>query len=229
MSRVPFDSSRNLGPSWTDRLSEFTRPGWARTVVIRRVGAAALACLALALLVRGDPGSDRSPVVVAAHDLQPGRVLTDSDVELVQREAGSLPDGTVTAVSEVSGHTLSGPTRAGEPLTDLRVLGPRLAAAAAGVEDARIVPLRLADPAVAELLREGDRVDILTVDPDMPSNPDRTPDATILAAGAVVVLVTPSTTGREQRDRVVMLALPASEATTVAAASLTHAITVTFQ
>jgi hypothetical protein len=44
-----------------------------------------------------------------------------------------------------------------------------------------------------------------------------------------VVLVTPSGNGRDQRERVVMLALPAADATTVAAASLTSAITVTFQ
>lgn len=220
---------RSLSPSWADRPSDLAHPGWARTLVARRVLAAALVCLALALLARGDPDSARSAVVVAARDLQPGIVLTDADVELVEFEAGALPDGAVTALADVDGRTLAGPTRAGEALTDVRVLGPRLAAAAAGMDDARIVPVRLADPAVTELLREGDRVDVLTVDPDTPANPDRRSGATVLASRAVVVLVTPSENGRDQRERVVMLALPASEATTVAAASLTSAITVTFQ
>ncbi|WP_072689610.1 SAF domain-containing protein [Rhodococcus marinonascens] len=226
--RRPNFTHRSLSPSWADRLSEFTHPGWARTVVARRVLAGTLVCLAIALLVRGNPDSDRSSVVVAARNLEPGRALTDADVELAEWEAGSLPDGAVTAVADVAGRTLAGPARAGEALTDVRVLGPRLAAVAAGIEDARIVPLRLADPAVTELLREGDRVDVLTVDPHTPANPDRQPDATVLASRAVVVLVTPSENGRDQRERVVMLALPAPEATIVAAASLTNAITVTF-
>lgn len=220
---------RSLSPSWADRLSDLTHPGRAHTLVARRVLAAALVCLALGLLARGNPDSARSAVVVAARDLQPGVVLTEADVEVVDRESGSLPDGAVTAVADLDGRTLAGPTRAGEALTDVRVLGPRLAAAAAGSEDARIVPVRLADPAVTELLREGDRVDVLTVDSDTPANPDRRPGATVLASRAVVVLVTPSGNGRDQRERVVMLALPAADATTVAAASLTSAITVTFQ
>ncbi|MCQ4118233.1 SAF domain-containing protein [Rhodococcus tibetensis] len=234
MSRTPARNRatrahRSLGPSWVDRLSELTHPNWARTLVARRVAAAALTCLAVALFVRGDPDSARSPVVVAARDLQPGRILADTDLEVREFEAGSLPDGAVTAVSDISGRTLAGPTRAGETLTDVRVPGPRLAATAAGIEDARIVPVRLADPVVAELLREGDRVDVLTVDADAPPHSGRQQGATVLASDAVVVLVTPSANGRDQRDRVVMLALPATEATTVAAASLTSAITVTFQ
>jgi Flp pilus assembly protein CpaB len=167
--------------------------------------------------------------VVAVRDLQPGRILVDTDLEVRQLEVRSLPDGAVTALSDVSGRTLASPARAGETLTDVRVLGPRLAATAAGIEDARIVPVRLADPAVTELLREGDRVDVLTVDSDTPAHSARPQNATVLASDAVVVLVTPTGNGRDQRDRVVMLALPATEATTVAAASLTNAITVTFQ
>ncbi|MDV7243929.1 MULTISPECIES: SAF domain-containing protein [Rhodococcus] len=220
---------RSLGPSWFDRLSDLTHPSWARTLVARRVAAAGLACLAVALGIRGDPDSAHSPVVVAVRDLQPGRILVDTDLEVRQLEVRSLPDGAVSALSDVSGRTLASPARAGETLTDVRVLGPRLAATAAGIEDARIVPVRLADPAVAELLREGDRVDVLTVDSDTPAHSGRPQNATVLASDAVVVLVTPSGNGRDQRDRVVMLALPATEATTVAAASLTNAITVTFQ
>ncbi|AOW91828.1 flagellar biosynthesis protein FlgA [Rhodococcus sp. WMMA185] len=226
--RRPNVTHRNLSPSWADRLSEFAHPGWGRTVIVRRILAAGLTALAVLLLVRGNPDFDRSPVVVAVRDLEPGRALTDEDVDLAEWESGTLPEGVVTAVADVAGRTLAGPVRAGEPLTDVRVLGPRLAAVAADVEDARIVPIRLADPAVTELLREGDRVDVLTVDSQTPVNPDRQPGATVLATRAAVVLVTPSANGRDQRERVVMLALPAPEAITVAAASLTNAITVTF-
>ena len=98
-----------------------------------------------------------------------------------------------------------------------------------GPTDPATPPDDRVDWAVTELLREGDRVDVLTVDPDTPADPDRRSGATVLASRAVVVLVTPSENGRDQRERVVMLALPASDATTVAAASLTSAITVTFQ
>lgn len=226
---LPREHREALGPSWADRLTELTHPGWARTASARRIVAAALALTALALFFRGDPDTVRAAVVVAAHDLHPGQVLTDADLRLDLQEAGNLPDGAVRALAEVTGRTVAGPTRAGEALTDVRVLGPRLAAAATGTDDARVVPLRLADPGVAELLREGDRVDVLTVDPDTTAVAGRDSGATILATGATVVLVTPPETDRNQRERVVMLALPAKEAHAVAAASLTNAITVTFQ
>lgn len=221
--------SNPLEPTLIDRISDRSRPEWVRATHVRRLVAGVLAVAAVVTALRGDPDSERVAVVVAAHDLQPGVVLTSQDLEISEREAGAVPEGTQTSVASVAGRTLAGPMRAGEPLTDVRILGPRLAESAAGMEDARIVPLRLADPGVAGLLREGDRVDVLTVAPEPQSTTPQNPRAAILATDAVVVLVTTPENDRNQRERVVMIALPREDATRVAAASLTDAITVTFR
>ena len=114
---------------------------------------------------------------------------------------------------------------AGETLTDLRLLGPRLAAAATGIANARIVPVRLADGGVAELLRGGDRVDVVTTTEK--ANSGAAPNPRTLAVAASVVLVTQAAGGvRGSSDRIVLMALPNQQATTVAAASLTSALTV---
>ena len=207
-----------LAPALHHRLSESMRPNWARTVLARRIAAAALLVLAAALFVRGDPNTERTSVVVAHRDLAPGRVLSADDVTVVDNPAATLPAGALREASDVIGRTLAGAVRDGEMLTDVAVLGPRLAAAAVGSADSRVVPVRLADPGVAELLREGDRVDVVTAD-------DRT-DPTTLATDAAVVLVARTGTERASSEPVVMLALPLREAGAVAGASLTKALTV---
>src|SRR5690606_33762755 len=110
---------------------------------VRRVLAGLLAVTALALFVRGDPGAQRHDVVVAARDLAPGRLLTAEDLRVDQHESRALPSGALTETTPLLGATLTGAMRAGEPFTDLRVVGPRLAEVAAGSAEARIVPIRL--------------------------------------------------------------------------------------
>ncbi|MGW5451768.1 SAF domain-containing protein [Nocardia sp. NPDC003979] len=218
MTRSLADLGR--GSSW--RFALGNRPAWADALLARRIVAAALAVVAVVLFVRGDPGGARQPVVVAAHDLSPGRVLTAEDVRVDQHETRTLPTGFATDTTPLLGATLTGAMRAGETFTDLRVVGPRLAAAAAGTEDARIVPIRLADSAVAEVLRAGDRVDVVGVE----DTGDSAARARTLATDAAVVLVTASADRRA--ERVVLVALATEHATTVAGASLRTALTVVF-
>jgi len=217
-------ATTSLQPTLADRASTLLRPGWARTVAARRGAAALLALIAVVAALRDGPSSDRSPAVVAVRDLSPGHTLTLDDVELADRESASVPSGALTLLSDAVGHTLSGPVPAGEILVSVRMLGPRLAGAATGNPDARVVPIRLADAGVGDLLREGDLVDVLTV---APGSEDRSPDAQVLATGATVVLAHSAEGARDQRERVVLLALAPDQATAVAAASLVSALTVT--
>ncbi|MCL2534417.1 MAG: SAF domain-containing protein [Nocardiaceae bacterium] len=221
------ERSGSLAPTIGDRLGRLLRPGWARTDTTRRIAAAALAVVAGVLFIRDNRADGGEQVVVAAHDLTPGHVVTSDDVRAAARSRVDLPDGTVDDPTAVVGRTVSSPVRAGEILTDVRLLGPRLAEAAAGSADARVVPVRLSDAGLAELIREGDRVDVLTVDDARAADSSKPRAATVLASGATVVLVSPGQSSGARRDQVVMLALPAPEATAVAAASLTDAITVT--
>ncbi|WP_430331360.1 RcpC/CpaB family pilus assembly protein [Rhodococcus sp. ACT016] len=221
------DHSRSLAPTLGDRLGRLLRPGWARTDAARRIAAAGLVVVAFVLFVRDNRGDIGEPAVVAAHDLTPGHVVTSDDVRTTARSRADLPDGSVDDPTAVVGRTVSSPVRAGEIFTDVRLLGPRLAEAAVGSVDARVVPVRLSDAGLAEFIREGDRVDVLTVDGSRAADTSQPRAATILASGATVVLVSGEQQSGPRRDQVVMLALPAPEASAVAAASLTDAITVT--
>jgi Flp pilus assembly protein CpaB len=216
----------SLNPSPLSRLAEGLRPDWSRTVAARRVAAGALVILAAAAAVRPDPSDDRTEVVVAARDLGPGVQLSADDVRLETRTATTVPDGSQTDVAAVVGATLAGPARRGEAITDVRLLGPRLAEAAAG-PNSRIVPLRLDDTALLDLIRPGDVVDVLAAGAQTPAGVDTAP--AVVATDAVVVLVSEKPTGAGNGgDRVVLVALPVHDATEVAGAALVRTVTLTF-
>jgi Flp pilus assembly protein CpaB len=211
----------SLNPSVVSRLIHDWRPDWTRTVAARRIAAGALVVLAAVAALRSDPRGDQTDIVVAARDLSPGIALTADDVRLEKRLAATVPDGSQATVDKIVGSTLAGPARRGEVLTDVRLLGPRLARSAAG-PDARIVPLHLADTALLDLVRPGDVVDVLAA-------ADDDADPRVVATDAVVVLVS-----EKQRapgagsDRVVLVALPSHAANDVAGATLMQAVTLTF-
>ncbi|MFI6040165.1 SAF domain-containing protein [Nocardia sp. NPDC051321] len=204
------------------RFEVWHRPPWADSTLARRLLAVGLIVVAAILFLRGDPGADRTTVVVAGRDLAPGHVLDAGDLRSAPRESTALPEGVVRDPSTVLGATLTGAMRGGEMFTDIRVVGPRLAAVATGARDARIVPIRLADTAVAEILRAGDRVDVVGGE-EQGARPART-----LATDAPVVLVSGPGDGRAAKERVVLVAMDAEHAATVAAASLHTALTVVF-
>jgi Flp pilus assembly protein CpaB len=216
-----------LNPSALSRLSQALRPDWSRTIAARRTVAAALVVLAAVAAFRSKPDGDRADVVVAARDLQPGTSLTADDVRIEKHLATSIPDGTRPRLEDVVGMTLAGPARRGEMLTDVRLLGPRLAESAAG-PDARIVPLHLADSALLDLLRAGDVVDVLTSGAPH-SSADTQSAPHVVATDAVVVLVSPKPAQRGPgNDRVVLVALPAANAHRVAGVALVETVTLTF-
>jgi Flp pilus assembly protein CpaB len=209
----------SLNPSVLSRLLA-ARPDWSRTLAARRVTAGALVVLAAVIALRSNPHGERADVVVAARDLASGVALTADDVRIENRSATMVPDGSRADVGAVVGATLAGPARRGEVLTDVRVLGPRLAESVAG-PDARIVPLPLAESAVLDLVRPGDVVDVLAAGSDADSQTQ------LVATNAVVVVVSEKPKGAGG-DRVVLVALPGHAANKVAAATLLQTVTLTF-
>lgn len=217
--------AESLNPSAVRRLTAALRPDWTRTVAARRLAAGGLVALAAVAALRSDPHGDHTEIVVAARDLPPGVPLTVADLRLESRSAATVPDGSQSDLAAVAGATLAGPARRGEVLTDVRLLGRRLAESAAG-PDARIVPLHLADTALLDVIRPGDVVDVLAAgaSPDRPDTPPR-----VVATDAVVVLVSEESKGAgPASDRVVLVALPAYAANEVAGAALVQAVTLTF-
>lgn len=195
-------------------------------MLARRVVAGGLVVLAGVAAVRSNPDGDRVDAVVATRDLTPGAALTTDDVRLEKRLATTLPDGSQAGLGAVVGSMLAGPTRRGEVLTDVRLLGSRLAESTAG-PGARIVPLHLADSALIDLVRAGDVVDVLAA-PPTDARPGTQAISKVVATDAVVVLVSPKQKVQAaDGDRVVLVALPARVANTVAGSVLGQAVTLT--
>ncbi|MGH3960097.1 SAF domain-containing protein [Mycobacterium sp.] len=215
--------AESLNPSPASRVMQWLRPDWTRTVLARRIAAAGLVVLAGIAALRSNPDGDRAQVVVATRDLRPGTALTADDVRLESRLAATVPDGSQVNLDAVAGSTLAGPARRGEVLTDVRLLGSRLAESAVG-PGARIVPLHPADPALADLLRPGDVVDVVAAptrsDADSPANPR------IVATDAIVVLVS-ARQKTQADDRVVLVAVRGGAATALAGAALVQTVTLT--
>jgi Flp pilus assembly protein CpaB len=216
----------SLNPSLFRRLSASLRPDWTRTVLARRVAAGGLVVLAGIATLRSDPDGDYAEVLVAVRDLRPGAALTTDDVRLEKRSATAVPDGSQADLAAVVGSTLASPTRRGEVLTDVRLLGSRLAESTAG-PGARIVPLHLADGALLDLVRVGDVVDVLAA-PATDSPATGQPTSRVVATDAVVVLVSAKQKVQAaDADRVVLVALPARVANTVAGSALGQTVTLT--
>jgi Flp pilus assembly protein CpaB len=211
-----------LNPSLPTRILQWLRPDWSRTLLARRIAAAGLVVLAGVAALRPDPDGERTQVVVAARDLSPGAALTADDLRVEKRLAPTIPDGAQSDIDTVAGSTLAGPTRRGEVLTDVRLLGRRLAESAAG-PDARIVPVHPADSALADLVRPGDVVDVVAASETSSQSAPR-----IVATNAIVVLVSAKQKAQgATNDRVVLVALPAASANAVAGAALTQTVTLT--
>ena len=217
----------SLNPTVLNRISRALRPDFARTAPARRLAAGLLVVLAGAAALRADPAATIADVVVAAEDLRPGVHLSADHLRLEKRSAATLPDGALLDIAPVLGATLAGPARRGEVLTDVRVLGSRLAGLAAG-PDARVVPLHLANPALAEVIRAGDVVDVLGSG-TAAGLAESAARPRVIAANAMVVSVTARSAPGGTDDRVVLVALPATAATALAAASLVQDVTVTIR
>lgn len=130
----------------------------------RRLLAAGLAAAAVAFAltaVRPAP-PPTARVLAAANDLAAGVRLDRTHLTTVALPSGAVPDGALRARQDAAGRLLATPMRAGEPLTDVRLVGPALLAGYG--PDTVAAPVRVADAGVVRLLRPGDRVDVLAAD-----------------------------------------------------------------
>jgi pilus assembly protein CpaB len=188
----------------------------------RRVAAGLLAVAALLLALRPGPAVPAAAptvaVAVSAGDLPSGRVLTAGDLTVVRLPAAVAPSGTAADPQSLVGRVLAGGVRAGEPLTDARLVGAGLSALLP--EGQVATPVRLADLAVASLVRTGDRVDVLATPPDAGSAELVAGDALVLAAPG------PSADSAVDAGGLLLIAVDDTTAARLAAASTTATLTV---
>ena len=197
--------------------------------LLRQVTAGVLVCLALVLALRPPPPGPAGPtevptaaVTVAAADLSAGAVLAAGDLVTTQLPEEAVPAGTTADPAELTGRLLAAPLRAGEPVTDVRLVGPGLWSAVPPGQVA--APVRLADLAVATLLRAGDRVDVLAATDDGAGT-----TVEQVATGALVLTAPPpADDGPATGDAgLLVLAVPPDTAGRLAAAAAGGTLTVT--
>jgi Flp pilus assembly protein CpaB len=193
------------------------------------VAAGVLTTLALVLALRPAPApaTDAAPsavaVVVAGRDLAAGTELSDSELAVARLPSEFVPAGSVAHPADLTGRVLAGSVRAGEPLTDVRLVGAGLTAL---LEPGQVAaPVRLSDLAVAALVRSGDRVDVLASPPEADRAETVVPDALVLAAGG------PGTddagAGTDPAAGLLLVAVDGATAARLAAAAASSTLTVT--
>jgi len=157
---------------------------------------AALAVLLSVVRALSPPAVPTSPVLVAARDLATGHVIGDGDLRQVDWPADlSPPPGDPARTGGLTGRALASPVRAGEPVTDARLLGPGvLTGQPAGT---LAVPVRLADASAAGLVAAGDRVDLIAGPPPDAAAFESGPPGTDVVASDVLVLAVPGPAGDE--------------------------------
>ncbi len=139
---------------------------------------AGLAVLAALSALRQTP--EGVQVVVARDDLASGHVIKESDVRVARLPAA--PDHALE-VPDAIGRRVAGPMRAGEPLTDYRLLDP--GALDGYGDDAVLTSILVSDIGGLAGVHVGDRVDVIAVDPHGEAK------ATVVARAVEVVTVPP--------------------------------------
>ena len=123
---------------------------------------AAVATVLTGLAAAAPAAPPTTPVVRARAALGGGVLLTADDLEVVDLPRADLPDRTLGEIADLVGRRLAAPVSRHQVLTV-----PTLVNADATVAVGHVLaPVRLTDADVVALLQPGDRVDVVSSDPD---------------------------------------------------------------
>ncbi|MFC9690034.1 Flp pilus assembly protein CpaB [Kribbella sp. NPDC056951] len=150
---------------------------WHRRLL---AGVAAAAAVYFGLTSLAPAAPPTVTVLAAARDLPGGITPTADDLRTLALPADSVPSAALRPGADLARRVLTGPVRAGEPLTDARFLGPGLVPSGSVA-----YPFRIDDAEVGALLRVGDRIDLY-------AGTSTTSAAAGLVAHAVRVIALPS-------------------------------------
>ncbi len=144
-------------------------------------------------------------------------MLATGDLRTIEVPPDRAAAGVLTDTDDAVGAILAAPLRAGEPVTDVRLVGPGLVDSAPG---SVALPVRVSDAAQVGLLEVGDEIDLLATDPE-----SRT---TATVAAGVLVLAVPDVE-RDAPDaitgRLIVVGIPDSIVAEVTGAAVMSFVT----
>lgn len=181
---------------------------WHRRLL---AGVAAAGAVYFGLLALSPSPPPTVAVLAAARDLTGGAVPAHDDLRTVDLPPDAVPAGALRPGADLTARLLSGPVRAGEPLTDARFLAPP-----AVPSGSLAYPFRVDDADISALLRVGDHVNLYAA--------TSTAAAAVLARG-VPVLALPKPQSATAGALIVVEATP-QIATRLAQAGTNSRITV---
>lgn len=174
------------------------------------------AALVAAVAAARPPAGPTEPVAVAERDLASGQVLTADAVTAVEMDAALVPTGAYSPADAPFGRLVAGPMRRGEPITDVAVVGPGLAA---GLPTGHVLTTVSVRTTADTLVRSGDVVRVVATDPRR-----ATSEVVSDAATVVVVPETDPSARTETGGTTVVLGVPEDEALVLTAASTTQVL-----
>jgi len=192
---------------------EDLRRALARRRVLLSSGLAA-AAVAAGLSAVAPTAEPEVEVLTASRDLVAGVPLAADDLATASLPAGVVPAGVLVDAAAAVGRLVAGPVRQGEPLTDVRLLGAALLS-----DDDVALPVRVAEPATAALVRAGDVVDVLS------ASPEGGVAAAVVATGLTVLSV-PALGDDAGEGALLVLAADRPTAARLAAAAVTGRLSV---
>ncbi|GAA3810203.1 SAF domain-containing protein [Sphaerisporangium flaviroseum] len=195
----------------------------------RRLIAVVLAAMATGCVALAVRPAASVEVLAAARDLR-GGALSASDLTVIHLPEHAVPDGALRPGARVAGQVLAAPTRRGEPLTDLRLLGPALIDAYGSGMLA--TPVRITDVGSARLLRTGDVIDVIAASAGWEDATAVPRTATVAQAVTVMALpgstrATNSVDSMADSGALVVLATTPDQATQLAQASAGSRLSIT--
>ncbi len=186
---------------------------------------------ACAISALSPPPPPSAQVAAAERDLSGGTTISAADVRIVRVPPESVPAGAITDAAQVTGRVLAVPVRAGETITDVRLVGSALLA---GYGDQLVAaPVRIADAGSAALLQPGDVIDVLAADGVGATDGETMAGAARLVASDVRVVTVPRDDesalpgGDLGGGALVVLATTSQTAARLAAAAVTSRLSVT--
>lgn len=207
-------------------FASLSHPGFHRSALLRKLVATTLMVTAVGITV-ADRLHQHISVVVYSRDVAAGSRITATDVMVVQVSESVLPQDRLATTDAAVGNIVvtsrsRGAMVSAADFVDSALVSQTMTNTTSSDVGAQnhMVPITLADPTLASLLRPGDTITIVT------ATDDSSAPRIIAAGGKVIFATTKATDFPGATPGTVLVSLVADSAAAVAAASLSQPLAV---